>query len=148
MATRKKKKGRDVTLQPRLVVILEPKKIKSFTASTFSSSICQKVMAPDAMIWVQKYWSGLPFPPPVAHVLSELFTVTCPFWVALHGMAHSITELHKPLCHDKAMIHEEVASLGFSIYSIMSLANKDNFTSSFQFGYLFFFLSDCCGLHF
>jgi len=28
--------------------------------------------------------------------------------VALHGMAHSFTELHKALCHDKAMIHEGV----------------------------------------
>ena len=33
-------------------VILEPKKIKSVTASTFSSSICHKVMGPDAMISV------------------------------------------------------------------------------------------------
>ena len=28
-------------------------------------------------------------------------------WVALHGMAHSFTELQKPLDHDKAVIHEE-----------------------------------------
>ena len=27
-------------------------------------------------------------------------------WVALHGMAYSFIELHKPLCHDKAVIHE------------------------------------------
>ena len=26
----------------------------------------------------QEYWSGLPFPPPVDHVLSELFTMTHP----------------------------------------------------------------------
>ena len=32
----------------------------------------------------------------------------CPSWVALHGMAHSVTELCKPLCHDKAVIHEGV----------------------------------------
>ena len=31
-------------------MILEPKKIKSVTASTFSPSICYKVMGPDAMI--------------------------------------------------------------------------------------------------
>ena len=31
-------------------MILEPKKIKSVTASTFSPSICHEVMAPDAMI--------------------------------------------------------------------------------------------------
>ena len=43
----------------------------------------------------QDYWSGLPFPSPVDHVLSELSTVTCPSWVALHGMAHSFTELDR-----------------------------------------------------
>ena len=33
--------------------------------------------------------------------------MTCPFWVALHSMAHSFIELHQPLHHDKAVIHEE-----------------------------------------
>ena len=37
----------------------------------------------------QEYWSGLPFPSPVDHVFSEVSTMTCPSWVALHGMAHS-----------------------------------------------------------
>ena len=49
---------------------------------------------------------GLPFPPLVDQVLSELSTMTCPSWVALPGMTHSFTELHKPLHHDKAVIHE------------------------------------------
>ena len=31
-------------------MILEPKKIKSVTASTFSSFICHQVMGPDAMV--------------------------------------------------------------------------------------------------
>ena len=56
-------------------------------------------------LW-QEYWSGLPFPPPVDHVLSELSTMTRPSWVALHGMAHSFIELRKPLHHDKAVIRE------------------------------------------
>ena len=47
----------------------------------------------------QEYWSGLPFPSPVDHVLSGLSTKTRPSWVALHGMAHSFTEL------DRAMVH-------------------------------------------
>ena len=34
----------------------------------------------------QEYWSGLPFLSPVDHILSELSTMTCPSWVALHGM--------------------------------------------------------------
>ena len=54
----------------------------------------------------QEYSSGLPFPPPVNHILSELSTVTHLSWEALHGMAHSFIELHKPLCHDKAVIQE------------------------------------------
>ena len=58
----------------------------------------------------QEYWSGLPFPPPVDHVLSELFTMTFLAWVALHGIAHSFTELHKPFHHDKTVIHEGMLS--------------------------------------
>ena len=41
-------------LQSPSAVILEPKKIKSVTASTFSPSICHKVMGLDAMILV--FW--------------------------------------------------------------------------------------------
>ena len=48
----------------------------------------------------QEYCRGLPFPSPVDHVLSELFTMTRPSWVALHSMVHSFTELHRPLQHE------------------------------------------------
>ena len=37
----------------------------------------------------QEYWRGLPFLSPVDHVLSELSTMTHPFWVALQVMAFS-----------------------------------------------------------
>ena len=47
----------------------------------------------------EKYWSGLPFPSPVDHVLSELSTMTHPSWVALQGMAHSLIELDKAVVH-------------------------------------------------
>ena len=47
----------------------------------------------------KEYWSSLPFPSPVDHVLSELSTMTCLSWVALHGVGHSFIEL------DKAVIH-------------------------------------------
>ena len=43
----------------------------------------------------QEYWSGLPFPSPVDHILSELSTMTHPSLVVLHGMAHSFIELDK-----------------------------------------------------
>ena len=44
----------------------------------------------------------------MGHILSELSIMTRPSWVALHGVAHSYTELCKPLCHNKAVIHEGV----------------------------------------
>ena len=48
----------------------------------------------------QEYWSGLPFPSPMDHVLSELFfTMTGPSWTALYGMAHSFNELEKAVVH-------------------------------------------------
>ena len=47
----------------------------------------------------QEYWSGLSFPSPVDHILSELFTMTRLFRVALRGMAHHFIELDKALFH-------------------------------------------------
>ena len=38
--------------------------------------------------------------------MSGLFNMTRQAWVALHDMAHSFIELHKPLHHDKVVIHE------------------------------------------
>ena len=43
----------------------------------------------------QEYWSGLPFPFPVNHVLSELSTMTCLSCVVLHSMAYGFTELDR-----------------------------------------------------
>ena len=55
----------------------------------------------------QVYGSGLPFPPLVDHVLSELSAMSLLLsWVGLHGMAHSFIELCKPFCNDKAVVHE------------------------------------------
>ena len=47
----------------------------------------------------QEYWSGLPFPSPVDHILSDPSTMTRPSWVALHGMTHSFIELDKAVVH-------------------------------------------------
>ena len=47
----------------------------------------------------QEYWSGLPFPSPVDHVLSELSTMIRLSWVALYNMAHSFIELDKAVVH-------------------------------------------------
>ena len=53
----------------------------------------------------QEYANGLPFLPPMDHVLSELSTRTRLSWVALQGLAHHFIELHKPLSHNKVVIH-------------------------------------------
>ena len=45
---------------------------------------------------VQKWFA---IPSPVDHILSELSTMTCLVWVALHGMAHSFIELDKAVVH-------------------------------------------------
>ena len=47
----------------------------------------------------QEYWSGLIFPSPVDHVLSELSTMTHMSWVALHSMAQSFIELDKAVVY-------------------------------------------------
>ena len=52
----------------------------------------------------REYWSGLPFPSPVDHILSDLSTVTHLSWVALHGMAHSFIELAKAVIHVTSVV--------------------------------------------
>ena len=42
----------------------------------------------------QEYWTGLPFPSPVDHVLSELSTMICPSWVVLYSLAPCFIEFH------------------------------------------------------
>ena len=42
----------------------------------------------------QEYWSGLPFPLPLDHVLSELSTMTHLSWVVLYVVTLSFIELH------------------------------------------------------
>ena len=59
---------------------------------------------PDVGFSRQDYLSGLPFPSPVDHILSELSTMTCPSWVALHRMTHSFTELDKAVVHINRLV--------------------------------------------
>ena len=70
----------------------------------------------------QAYWSGLPFPSPVDHVLSELSIMTRLSWVALHGMAHSFIEL------DKAVVHAiRLVSFQWLWFSVGKLTNLWNY---------------------
>ena len=62
----------------------------------------------------QEYWSGLPFLCPVDHILSELSTMTCPFMVTLHGMAHSFIDLDKAVVYVISLI--SFLWLWFSFY--------------------------------
>ena len=55
----------------------------------------------------QEYGSGLLFSSPVDRTLSELSTMTCLSWVALHGMAHSFIELDKAVL-DKVVVNKAV----------------------------------------
>jgi len=52
----------------------------------------------------QEYWSGVPVPSPVEHVLSEFSTMTCPSWVALRSLAHNFTKLDKAVVHVMSLI--------------------------------------------
>ena len=61
----------------------------------------------------QEYWSGLSFPSPVDHVLSELSSMTHPSWVALHGMAHSFIEIDKAVVNVISLV--SFLQLWFSI---------------------------------
>ena len=54
----------------------------------------------------QEYCSELPFPFPVDHILSKIFTMTQPSYVALYNMALSFIVLCKPMHYDKAVIHK------------------------------------------
>ena len=74
----------------------------------------------------QEYWSGLPFPSPVDHIFSELSTMTCLSWLALHGMAHSFIEL------DKAVVHViRLVSFSLSIMPSRSIHVVTNHKVSF-----------------
>ena len=63
------------------------------------------------------YWGSLPFPPPVDHVLSNLHYD--PFILGDPTRHRSYIEVHKPLCHDKAVIHEGECILQETIFNFL-----------------------------
>ena len=58
------------------------------------------------------------------HILSELSAMTHLSWVALHGMAHSFIELHKPLHHNKAVICEGYIENVFTTPNLLNVNTK------------------------
>ena len=55
------------------------------------------------------------------HVLSELSTMTCPSWVALHGMAHCFIEVDEAVVHVTRLL--AFCDCGFQ--SVCPLMEKD-----------------------
>ena len=72
-------------------------------SSSFSVlSICLFIL----FIWFskQEYWSSLPFPSPVNHILSEHSTMTCPSWVVLQGTNDNFIALDKAVVYVISLI--------------------------------------------
>ena len=96
----------------------------------------------------QEYWSGLPFPSLVDHILSELSTMTRPSWIAPRGMAHSFTELEKAVVHAIRLV--TFLLLWFSVCPPSMLGSKSLILPSFTYYWVvgaFFTLEsqDICG---
>ena len=72
-----------------------PTDLGSFSLSTLSFCLFILFMGFSR----QEYWSGLPFPCPVNHILSELSTMTRSSWMAPHSMARSFIDLDKSVVH-------------------------------------------------
>ena len=70
-----------------------------FWGHRFVFSIVHRVLKVRILEWVAIPSSSGPCSVRTLH--SDL-----PSWGALHGKTHGLTELHKPLCHDKAVISE------------------------------------------
>ena len=66
----------------------------------------------------QEYWSGLPFPSPVDHILSELSTMTHPSWVALHGTLFIFSGVISPLISSSIL-----GNTGIECWSVQSLSH-------------------------
>ena len=72
----------------------------------------------------QEYWSVLPFPSPVDHILSDHSTMTHPSWVALWATAWlSFIELDKAVVHVIRLVGFLFCDCGFQ--SVSPLMEKD-----------------------
>ena len=91
-----------------LEVFLHPSPVAIWTPADLGSSPFSVVSFCLFILFMgfsrQECWSGLPFPSPVDHILSELCTMTHSSWVALHGMANSFIELDKAVVHVISLI--------------------------------------------
>ena len=68
------------------------------------------------------------------HHSLKLSAMTCPSWVALHGIAHGFPELFKPLRHDKAVIHEgQILKLRFQYFDHL-MRREDSLEKTLMLG--------------
>ena len=84
----------------------------------------------------QDYWSGLPFPSPVDHILSDLSTMTCQSWVAPHGM----TSFHWVRQHCGPSVWSDwlvFCDYGFSVSAFWCPLATPTVLLGFLLGYLF-----------
>ena len=77
----------------------------------------------------QESLSGLPFPSPMNHILSELSTMTLRSWVALHGTAHSFIELEKAMFYVIRLV--SFLGLWYSVF-VPSDGERDEAYGSFM----------------
>ena len=124
----------ELFLNSSLVAYWAPTNLRSSSFSVLSFWLCILFMG----FSKQEYWSDLPFPSLVDHILSELSIMTYPFWVALHSMTHSFIEL------DKAVV-QVIRLVSFlwlwfqSVYSLMPSLSTYNLTGvslTLDVGYL------------
>ena len=76
-------------LQSLSAMFLEPEKVKSDSASTFSPSICHKVMGSEAMILVS--FSGEGDGNPLWYSCLEISVDRGDLWATVHGVVKSQT---------------------------------------------------------
>ena len=90
----------ELFLHPSPVAYWAPTNLGSSSFSVLSFSLFILLMGFSR----QEYWSLLPFPSPVYHILSEVSTMTCPSKVTLPGLAHSFIELDKAVTHEISLV--------------------------------------------
>ena len=138
-------------LQSPSAVILDPQKIKSDTVSTVSSSICHKVMGPDAMIFV--FWM-LSFKPTFSlssfTLIKTLFSSSSLYAIRVVSSAYLRLLIFVPAILIPACASSSPAFL--MMYSAYKLNKQgDNTALTYSFSYLepvFFSISssNCCFL--
>ena len=135
-------------LQSPSAVILEPKKVKSVTAYTFSPSICHEVMGPDAMILVflmlsfNPAFSLSPFP-----LIKRLFSFSLLSTIRVVSSAHPrllvFLAMLIPVCNSSSLAF----CMMYSAQKLNKQSNNIQLLSQFWTSQLFHVRFYCCLTH-